>query len=212
MLLGFAYAKLESTSEPYLENPQPLRGTYRFGVFEADVRAAELRKQGAKIKLQEQPFQVLLVLLEKPGAVITREEIQKRVWPADTFVDFDHGVNNTIRRLREALSDSAENPRFIETLSRRGYRFIAPVTIVNVGQEVTDPESVAAPASRRRRLHWWGIAAAILVLVVGAFLAGRAFRARGRVLVTSSAQIRSLAVLPFDNLSGDPTQEYFRTA
>jgi DNA-binding winged helix-turn-helix (wHTH) protein len=93
----------------------------RFGVFEVDVRAGELRKQGVKVKLQEQPLQVLQILLENPGAVVTREELQQKIWPSDTFVDFDHGLYNAIRRLREALEDSAETPRYVETLARRGY-------------------------------------------------------------------------------------------
>src|SRR4051795_6873835 len=99
----------------------------RFGEFEIDERAGELRKQGIKVRLQEQPLQVLQVLLEHPGEVVTREELQKRVWPSDTFVDFDHGIYNAIKRLRETLGDTAETPRFIETIPRRGYRFIGPV-------------------------------------------------------------------------------------
>jgi Tol biopolymer transport system component/DNA-binding winged helix-turn-helix (wHTH) protein len=98
-----------------------------FGVFEADLRAGELRRNGAKVKLQEQPFQILAMLLERPGEIVTREEVRARLWSADTFVDFDHGLNSAIRRLRDALGDSAENPSFVETLGRRGYRFIAPV-------------------------------------------------------------------------------------
>src|ERR1700741_2366031 len=100
----------------------------RFGVFDLDLRAAELRRNGMKIKLQEQPFQVLAQLLERPGDVVTREELRDRLWPADTFVDFDHSLNAAIRRLRDALGDSAENPTFVETVARRGYRFLAPVT------------------------------------------------------------------------------------
>jgi len=100
----------------------------RFGVFEADLAAGELRRQGVRIKLQDQPFQLLQVLLEHQGEILSREELQQRIWPADTFVDFDQGLNNTIKRLREALSDSAESPRFIETIPRHGYRFIAQVS------------------------------------------------------------------------------------
>src|SRR5262252_2319040 len=103
------------------------RGSIRFSTFEVDLRAGELRKQGVKVKLQEQPFQILQVLLEHPGEVVTREELQHRIWPADTFVDFDHGLYNAIKRLREALGDTADTPRFIETLPKRGYRFIATV-------------------------------------------------------------------------------------
>src|SRR5437868_61201 len=96
----------------------------RFGLFEVDPRSREVRRSGVKVKLQEQPFEVLSLLLERPGEVVTREELRDRLWPADTFVDFDHSVNAAIKRLRDALGDSADNPRFIETLSRRGYRFI----------------------------------------------------------------------------------------
>src|SRR5438128_4853408 len=99
----------------------------RFGVYEVDLRTAELRRDGLKIRLQEQPFQLLALLLEHAGAVVTREELRERLWPSE-FVDFDHSLNTAVRKLREALDDSAENPRFIETLARRGYRFIAPVS------------------------------------------------------------------------------------
>jgi len=104
-----------------------LAGVVRFGVYEVDPQAGELRRNGLKVKLQEQPFQVLTILLERPGEVVSREEMQRRLWPADTFVDFDHSLNAAIKRLRDALRDSADNPRFVETLARRGYRFVAPV-------------------------------------------------------------------------------------
>ena len=106
-------------------------GKFAFGVYEVDVKSGELRKNGLKIRIQEQPFQILLMLLEHPGEVVTRDELRQRLWPADTFVDFDHGLNTAINKLREALGDSAANPRFIETLARRGYRFIAPVRTVS---------------------------------------------------------------------------------
>src|SRR5215470_14680978 len=99
----------------------------RFDAFEADLRSGELRKQGLKLKIGDQPFSVLAVLLSQPGEVVTREDLQKRLWPADTFVDFDRGLNKAINRLREALGDSADSPRFIETLPKRGYRFIGTV-------------------------------------------------------------------------------------
>src|SRR5438874_8830286 len=104
---------------------RPSHGTVRFGDFELDQDTGELRREGVKVRLQEQPLQILQILLEQPGKVITREDLRKRVWPSDTFVDFDHGINNAIKRLREALGDTAETPRFVETLPRRGYRFIA---------------------------------------------------------------------------------------
>jgi len=129
-------------------------GTIRFAAFELDSRASELRKHGAKIKLQDQPFQILQILLQRPGEIVTREELQQKIWPSDTFVDFDHGINNAIKRLREALGDSAETPRFVETLARRGYRFVGKI-------ERDEP------------------------------------------------RMRSLAVLPLENLSHDPQQEYF---
>jgi cholera toxin transcriptional activator len=99
----------------------------RFGVFEADLVSGELRKNGTRIRLQEQPFQLLGMLLERPGEMVTREDLRNRLWPADTFVDFDHGLNTAVNKLREALGDAATNPRFVETVARRGYRFIAPV-------------------------------------------------------------------------------------
>ncbi|HLZ40258.1 MAG TPA: winged helix-turn-helix domain-containing protein [Candidatus Sulfotelmatobacter sp.] len=99
----------------------------RFGVFELDLSAGELRKNGAKLRLQGQPFQVLALLLERAGEVVTREELQQKLWPSDTFVDFDHSLNTAINKVREALGDSASSPRYVETLARRGYRFIAPV-------------------------------------------------------------------------------------
>src|SRR6267142_1803521 len=103
------------------------RSILRFGVFEVDVRAGELRKQGVRIKLQEQPFQILCTLLEHRGELVTREELRNRLWPAGTFVDFDHSLNAAIKRLRDALGESADAPVFIETMARRGYRFIAPL-------------------------------------------------------------------------------------
>ncbi|HET7208902.1 MAG TPA: winged helix-turn-helix domain-containing protein [Terriglobales bacterium] len=108
---------------------------FRFGVFEADASTGELRKSGVRLKLQEQPFQVLLSLLERRGEVVTREQLRQRLWPADTFVDFDHSLNTIINKLREVLGDSAANPRFIETLARRGYRFLPPVEVTGNGRE-----------------------------------------------------------------------------
>src|SRR5499425_1792115 len=106
-----------------VSNPQVVR----FGAYEVDLRSGELRKNGRKVKLTGQPFQVLAILLEHAGKLVTREQLQKQLWPSETFVDFDRGLNAAINRVREALGDSAENPRFVETLPRRGYRFIAPL-------------------------------------------------------------------------------------
>src|SRR5260370_21990398 len=116
----------------------------RFGVFELDLRAGELRKHGLRIRIQEQPFQVLALLLERPGDVVTREELQKKLWPADTFVDFDHGLNKAISKIREALSDSPESPRFVETVARRGYRFLAELKVVDTVPD-RSPELATLP-------------------------------------------------------------------
>ena len=107
--------------------PQNHSRVARFGVFELDLSAGELRKSGVKLRLQGQPFQVLALLLERAGDVVTREELQQKLWPSDTFVDFDHSLNTAINKVREALGDSASSPRYVETFARRGYRFIAPV-------------------------------------------------------------------------------------
>ncbi|HEY3121416.1 MAG TPA: winged helix-turn-helix domain-containing protein, partial [Vicinamibacteria bacterium] len=107
----------------------PASRRVRFGVFEADLAAGELHRQGVKVRLSGQPFSVLAVLLEHPGDVVTREDLRQKLWPADTYVDFDHGLNAAVNKLREALGDSAGTPRYIETLPRKGYRFIAPVNV-----------------------------------------------------------------------------------
>ncbi len=121
-----------------------VRGRLSFGVFELDLRAGELRKHGLRVRLQEQPFQVLATLTEHPGEVVTREKLQKKLWPADTFVDFDHGLNKAISKIREALSDSAESPRFVETVARRGYRFLAEVKVADAAT-VRSPELAFLP-------------------------------------------------------------------
>jgi cholera toxin transcriptional activator len=136
---------------------------YRFGVFEADTATGELRRQGMRVKLNTQPFQVLCMLLERPGELLTREEISHELWPDGTFVDFDHGVNSAVNRVREALGDTAGSPRFIETLARRGYRFVAPVERIVTREKSTLPaansddhisqEASAAPADSATRLR-----------------------------------------------------------
>jgi TolB-like protein/DNA-binding winged helix-turn-helix (wHTH) protein len=176
---------------------------YRFGSFEFDPHTGELRKQGMRIRLEGQPVAILTMLLERPSELVTREELQKRLWPSDTFVDFEQSLNAAIRRLRSALDDSAESPRYVETLARRGYRWVAPMrgatAAVNV-DTVPGPE----PKIRRRwghRAAWLALAAATVVTAI--FLASSLLRLRpgtGKVM---------LAVLPFQNLSDDAQQEYF---
>src|ERR1039457_5697929 len=135
----------------------------RFGAFEADVQTGELRKDGVKLKFSGQPFQVLAVLLERPGEVVTREELQKRLWP-DTFVDVERNLNTAVNKIREVLGDSAESPRFIETLSRRGYRFIgeleAPV------QPVVPAVAVEPDRSSHPRSMWLKIGASVLTISI----------------------------------------------
>jgi len=210
----------------------------RFGAFELNARACELRRKGNRIRLQEQPWRILAILLENPGAVVTRDELRERLWPGDVFVDFDHSLNTAIKRLREALGDSCENPIFIETIPRRGYRFIAPVwdssppgpqkparepsegsEAASKRQEESSvhqvPSSNAvragnAPAKRLGTLRVVGVsgtvgaAAAVIVMIAAMHL----FRKPSRIS-TVPIQIKSLAVLPFENLSGDKKQDYF---
>src|SRR5581483_3169162 len=154
--------------------------TRRFGVFELDLRAGELRRQGRKVKLQEQPFQVLLQLLEQPGEVVTREQLRNRLWPADTFVDFDHSLNAAIRRLRDALGDSAENPTFVETVARRGYRFLAPVSPGpgNGNGALHTAAALPAVGSVHRRNWWIAASAAAAVLVLFGLVLGFWFAPR----------------------------------
>jgi len=126
-----------------MRDPGPAR-RYRFGAFEADGATGELRKQGIRIRLSAQPFQVLLMLLERPGELVTREEISRELWPDGTFVDYEHGVNSAVNRIREALNDTASNPRFVETLARRGYRFVASAEEILPAESVVSNELVAA--------------------------------------------------------------------
>ena len=153
----------------------------RVGDFEVDLRCGELRRNGDKIKLQERPFQILAALIEHPGEVVTRQEIQQKLWPTDTFVDFEHGINTAVKKLREALGDDAENPQFIETLPRRGYRLIAPVEIVDESGDGLKAAFSPAPASEepspgtRAQKRWPAAAiagsfAALLVTASVAFL------------------------------------------
>src|SRR5581483_11741736 len=121
----------------------------RVGEFEVDLRCGEVRRDGDKVKLQERPFQILAALLERPGDVVTREEIRQKLWPTDTFVDFEHSINTAVKKLREALGDDAENPRFIATLPRSGYRLIAPVEVVETNGTCAEPEVAPGPLPLR---------------------------------------------------------------
>jgi TolB-like protein/DNA-binding winged helix-turn-helix (wHTH) protein/Flp pilus assembly protein TadD len=203
---------------------EPLRHTsvVRFGTYEVSLQSGEVRKAGLKIRVQQQPMKLLEILLERPGEVVTREELRGRVWPDESFGDFDQAVNIAIAKLRSALGDSAENPRYIETLPKRGYRFIAEVSVVDAGDRTKRPESVAgdlpgtepghrlqgsglivAPKGRRWPTRRVIVALALVLSLL--ILAVWLFRARDR----PPAAIRSLAVLPLDNFSGDVSQDYF---
>src|SRR5215510_13274824 len=141
----------------------------RFSTFEVNLDTGELRQRGQKVKLQEQPFQLLAALLERPGEVVSREELCRRLWPADTFVDFDHSLNAAIKRLRDALGESSESPVFIETMARRGYRFIAPVgtgTSQEVAMGIFSPTpAVKDLANKRAGIRWRSLAALAMVVV-----------------------------------------------
>src|SRR5215831_18028851 len=244
-----------------MKYPIAPRQVARFGPFEVDLQAGQLRRNGLKVKLYDQPFQILVCLLEHAGEVVTREELQQKLWAADTFTDFDHGLNNAINRLREALCDSAEKPRYVETLPRRGYRFIAAVELGAGAQPSpvpanAGPPSSSGPSGRRsggegvpagplptqaglpqepavsaakgmplqpapgdagtaRKLPRPGpwpsrltatLAMLLVGIAVGWFVWHRAWRPSAQA---ATSRISSLAVLPLENLSRDPEQEYF---
>src|SRR5215469_679932 len=187
----------------------------RFGIFEVDLQTGELTKQGKRLRLQEQPFQLLAMLLERPGELVTRQELSTRLWP-QTIVDFDHGLNKAVGKIREALGDSPENPRFIETVARRGYRFLADVTVVTGGQarsagnqatpggssELVGSAHASKPSKTRpgtATLFGFGSALVLAALILWILFPWSH---------TGSA-IRSLAVLPMQNMSSDTSQDYF---
>lgn len=206
----------------------PSSKVVRFGDFVVHFHTGELLKNGTRIRLPVQPFQVFALLLSRPGEMVTREELRKQLWPENTFVDFDDGLNTAVRKLRQVLGDSPEHPKYIETLPRRGYRFIAPVvdgstskaqpTSPSLSERVMEEESSALSegvladgtmvSRARRRWKPWAIAALIVLAALPVTLGARYLRERLLARATPT-HIRSIAVLPLENLSGDPAQEYF---
>lgn len=211
-------------------------GKLRFDVYEADPHAGELRKYGYRIRLEDRPFRALLILLRHANEVVTREELQKQLWPADVFVDFDHGLNTAIAKIRRALNDSADQPRFVETVGRRGYRFVAEV-VTDLQQASAESSSTTSPnqvqqgnkpvsgptedealqgaalarmrSRSSRQLRLIVVMAGMLVLAVGVIVLVQTYAGRKLSNVSAGHPIQSLAVLPLENLSGDPGQEYF---
>jgi len=177
----------------------------RFGVFEFDAEIGDLSKSGHKIRLQEQPRQVLTCLVGRPGELVTREDLRAILWPGDTFVDFDTGLNVVVNKLRQALGDSASSPRFVETIPRRGYRFLAPVTPVSTADSpALPPSETMVPARWLRRSV--GALATVLLLAGALWFARAALR---ETLPPTGSRIQTLAVLPLENLSGDAANDYF---
>jgi TolB-like protein/DNA-binding winged helix-turn-helix (wHTH) protein/Flp pilus assembly protein TadD len=215
-------ARLLCEPKSAMEPSRP-NSVLRFGTYEVSFQSGEVRKAGLRIRVQQQPLKLLEILLEHPGQVITREELRSRVWPDESFGDFDQALNIAIGKVRSALGDSAENPRFIETLPKRGYRFIADVTIVDADarskrqepaagdQPATDPgdkipgAGLAGGPNRRVWATRWVIGVLALVIASLSILSVWRFRSRA----PASTGIRSIAVLPLENLSGDASQNYF---
>src|SRR3984893_4767848 len=185
----------------------------RFEEFELNLHTRELQAKGRRLVLQEQPFQILATLLERPGHLVNRDELRHRLWSSDTFVDFERGLNKAVNRLREVLDDSVDQPRFIETLPRRGYRFIAAIEtnshpvlpemgLSSIGMPI---KKERLPWSREARLSAMSLAVVAAILV--GWMLGRRNNPSGKT--GSSVAIRSVAVLPLENLFSDPNQEYF---
>ena len=194
-----------------MSTPNPPRAIFRFGAFELDSRTGELRKNGMRLRCQEQPMHVLVALLERPGELLTREELRCRVWPEHTFVDFDHALNTAVKKIRAALNDEADSPRYLETVPRRGYRFIAPVqTELTPGRaaeehraEVAEDPEIRRPLINRRVV---ALAAGLIVVVCGGYYWNSH---RARASGNNRPSRTMLAVLPFENLTNDPSQEFF---
>src|SRR5882724_4664114 len=183
-----------------MEAPTRFADTVRFGTFQLDLKARELHKAGVKVKLQDQPFRVLALLVAQAGQVVTREELRQKIWPSDVYVAFDQGLNNAIKKVRDALGDSADNPRFIETVAKQGYRFLAPVSVV--------PQRSSESPSR---FGLRTIFTALIGLTIASVLVALVYSTwhRSALRTTPSSEKAILAVLPFDNLSHDPDQEFF---
>jgi DNA-binding winged helix-turn-helix (wHTH) protein len=175
-----------------MQMPNPPNDLVRFGIFQLDLKARELHKAGVKVKLQDQPFRVLALLVDRAGLVVTREELRQKVWPTDVYVGFDQGLNNAVKKVRDALGDSADSPRFIETVERQGYRFVAPIGAV--------PRPAAEPRFLFGLPMLWNTA--LIGLTAASLLAGLAYwvwHGSAMSAKPTSAQV-TLAVLPFDNL------------
>ncbi len=202
--------------------------SYRFGLFEVEVASGELLRQGVRVRLQDQPFRVLTILLERAGEVVPREELRQKLWPADTYVEFDGSLNAALKRLRAALGDPADNPIFIETIPKRGYRFIAPVVIdeepakeavVIEPSNATPPAAIPEPASLAKRHAKVLVYVAGFVVVVLASLGWQVFRYRSKAASKTPTDIptavrvrKSVAVLGFYNASGRAQDDWLATA
>jgi TolB-like protein/DNA-binding winged helix-turn-helix (wHTH) protein/Tfp pilus assembly protein PilF len=198
-----------------VSHPTQSTSVYRFGAFQLDVRRQELLKHGIRIRLQRKPFQVLTELVQRPGDVVTREELRRQLWPDGTFVDFDEGVNTAVKRLRTSLGDSPSNPIYLETVTGYGYRFIAPVSCAEPESEASPkretpagmhpnlPAELESPSSHRRRFWLWFSMAVLAVSAVTVSI----YRLGSRR--ATPTPIQSIAVLPLENLSGDRSQDYF---
>ena len=191
-----------------MSEAQADRQFVRFGAFEADVQTGELRKNGVKLKFSGQPFHVLAILLERPGEVITREELQKRLWP-DTFVDVERNLNTAVNKIREVLGDSAETPRFVETLPRRGYRFIGELErpVEPSVETAIEPKTTVEPdrGSDSRKM-WWTVAAGVLTIALIAVITGGIYR---RLIPLRPQEQAALTAVPFTALPGQATAAAF---